>query len=161
MIFLKYIFTLSLLFTVTACKKFETKKITTESVLKEELQAITWNDVDTYPVFKTCDSLSEKEILKSCFEKTLSTAVYNAINKISKPVPITISDTIPVYVTITKDASLAIKKIEIDSIINIHFPEIKSQIYHSIDSLKLIAPAYKRGIPVNTTFILPIVVVTN
>jgi hypothetical protein len=161
MAILKCILALCLLFVAGACKNFESKKISSETILEEELHAIKWNDVDTYPVFKTCDSVSEKETLKSCFENTLITAVYNSISVISKPVPIAISDTIPVYVTISKDATLSIKNIAVDSIISTHFPEIKSQIYHSIDSLTLIAPAYKRGIPVTTEFILPVVIVTN
>ena len=47
---------------------------------------------------------------------------------------------------------------EIDSIVSRQLPEIASWLEQSVDSLPKIYPATKRGIPVVTTFRMPIVI---
>ena len=53
---------------ISSCQFFETEKISTETFLKEEINAINWKDVDRYPVFKECEGISDKLETKSCFE---------------------------------------------------------------------------------------------
>ncbi len=153
--------TIAFLFLLQSCTYFETKKIPSETFLEEELKTINWNEVDTYPVFKMCENLSEKEKLKSCFVQTLTTTIYRFIASEKKPVNTTINDTIKVHFTVSKKAKLEINQLEIDSLTKAQLPKIERLIYQSIDSLQPIAPAYKRGVPVNTSFELPIVIVTN
>ena len=38
---------------------------------EKELQAINWNDVDQFPLFKDCDETASKSSQKECFENTL------------------------------------------------------------------------------------------
>ena len=143
-----------------SCGYIETRKISAEEIYKQELKTINWNNVDTYPVFKNCDHLTEKE-LKNCFEQTLTATIYKTVSKLKKPVPVYLNDTLTVYFTISKDAVLKISNIKLDSIAQSQIPELKSIIIKSIDSLQPIAPAYKRGVPVKTGFKLPIVIVTD
>jgi len=48
-----------------------------------------------------------------------------------------------------------------DSLLKNDFPNLETLIHSSIESLKPLAPAYKRGIPVKTRFTLPVIVKTN
>ena len=43
-----------------SCKYLETKKTDSEAILSQELKTFNWNEVDTYPTFTVCDSLSTK-----------------------------------------------------------------------------------------------------
>ncbi len=144
-----------------SCDYFETKKISSQEFLQEELKSIRWNEVDTYPVFESCKNISEKERLKACFQQTLTVAIYRSIASLKKPVKTTINDTLQVHFTVSKEAKLEISKLVIDSLLQSQLPEMEQAIFQTIDSLQPIAPAYKRGIPVTTTFILPIKVVTD
>ncbi len=144
-----------------SCAYFETKKISSEDVYNQELKTINWNDIDTYPVFKSCETNPENQDLKLCFEKTLHTSIFETINSVSKKVRVDINDTILVHLSISKEAKLKITQVEIDSLLQTQLPKLEGLIYQAIDSLQPIAPAYKRGIPVKTSFTLPIVVVTD
>ncbi len=44
----------------TSCEYFDKKKINSKDLLEEELQTFNWNDVDTYPTFSSCDSITAK-----------------------------------------------------------------------------------------------------
>ena len=63
-----------------SCEYFETKKISSETFVKDEIKSINWRDVDQYPIFKNCELVSNKEQQKSCFESTLSSYIYQSIN---------------------------------------------------------------------------------
>ena len=63
-----------------SCENFETKKISSETFVKDEIKSINWRDVDQYPIFKNCELVSNKEQQKSCFESTLSSYIYQSIN---------------------------------------------------------------------------------
>ena len=38
-----------------SCEYFETKKISSETFVKDEIKSINWKDVDQYPIFKNCE----------------------------------------------------------------------------------------------------------
>jgi len=158
---MKHIVFLLLLFLASSCQFFETEKISTETFYDEELKAIDWKEVDQYPVFIDCDSLSEKQAQKTCFEQTLSLHLYKSIS--SKHIIATqdINDTVQLEFSISKEGILTVKNMEIDSLIQADLPLLKDWILQTIDSLQPIAPAYKRGIPVSTQFTLPIVIKTQ
>jgi hypothetical protein len=158
---MKHIVFLLLLFLASSCQFFETEKISTEIFYDEELKAIDWKEVDQYPIFIDCDSLSEKQAQKTCFEQTLSLHLYKSIS--SKHIIATqdINDTVQLEFSISKEGILTVKNMEIDSLIQADLPLLKDWILQTIDSLQPIAPAYKRGIPVSTQFTLPIVIKTQ
>ncbi|MGC1632259.1 MAG: hypothetical protein WA749_09140, partial [Gelidibacter sp.] len=56
---------------LTSCDYFQSKKVSTEQLLEEEMQAINWNDVDDYPTFADCDSVFTHQEKKACFENHL------------------------------------------------------------------------------------------
>jgi len=150
-----------LIFGFSSCQFFETEKITKETFFETEINAINWNDVDQYPVFSECEHITEKEEQKQCFESTLSNHLYQAIPSDKILVAHDLNDTILLEFTVTILGQLSIKKMVMDSILQVEIPLFESYILRSIDSLQPVAPAYKRGIPVETTFSLPIVIKTK
>ena len=145
-----------LIFLLQSCQFFD-KKVPDENVLLEqELKKINWKQVDEFPSFTTCDSLSDTYSKQSCFYETLSYQLHSKLkdDSIAKLFPQL--DTIQVKVIISSNSdvnfeaiisdSIAYNKIQLDSIFQLRltdFPKIN--------------PAIKRGIPVKSQFQLPVV----
>ena len=147
--------------TTVSCQFFETEKISSETFYDEEIKTIDWKDVDQYPVFKSCEAFSEKEAQKNCFENTLATYLFEAVTS-NKDMSIKdLSDTVYVKFSVSEKGQLSVKSIEMDSLTQAELPNLKKSLHIKIDSITLIAPAYKRGIPVKTKFTLPIVLQTD
>lgn len=146
--------------TTVSCQFFETEKISSETFYDEEIKTIDWKDVDQYPVFKSCEDFSEKKAQKSCFENTLATYLFKAVTS-NKDMSIKdLNDTVYVKFSVSENGQLFVKSIEMDSLTQAELPNLEQSLRIKIDSIELIAPAYKRGIPVKTKFTLPIVLQT-
>lgn len=146
---------------MSSCRYFETEKISKETFLEEELKGITWNEIDQYPVFSECSTIIDKVSQKTCFESTLTSHLYQAIPSEEIKVTDDISDTIEILFLINKQAELSIIEIKMDSITKTHLPLLETWFLESINELSLNAPAYKRGIPVETNFVLPVEIQTK
>jgi hypothetical protein len=146
---------------VSSCDLFETKKISSETFYDEELKTINWNDVDQYPVFKVCEHISEKLEQQRCFSDVLKNSLNEAAFKGGIAIDRNVSDTVWLKFDISEEARLSVKEILMDSLTSQTFPLLKQALLDRIDSLKLIAPATKQGIPVRTEFSLPIVIETE
>lgn len=159
---MKYSF-LFILFLIlaTSCQFFETEKVSSEKIYSEEMQTIDWKDVDSYPSFPNCDKTLEKPEQKDCFISTISTQVYKSINEEGIIATRDIYDTVKVNFEVSKDGKLSIIEIKMDTLLQKEFPILEAWLLQSIDSLKPVAPAYKRGIPVKTQFTLPVIIRTN
>lgn len=151
-----YFFLVFLLF--TSCQHFEKQVPSEKELLEKELKAINWKEVDEYPSFKDCDKLGNKTQRQQCFFEYLSQLIQEKLSIDTLSILYPELDTIEVKVTIFPDAkmkfepqfpkdSLAYDTIKIDSILNarlVDFPKVN--------------PAIKRGIPVKTQFILPVII---
>jgi hypothetical protein len=156
-----FIFFLCIYFLCSSCRFFETEKISSETFYEEEFKTIEWNEIDQYPTFSTCKELTDKIDQRNCFVNTLSNKFYQSIQDQKWTIMKTIHDTIKLDISVSNSGEIQINRIEIDSLLGYHFPNMSEVLTNSIDSLSLFAPAYKRGIPVNTRFILPIVLNTE
>ncbi|MCH2490399.1 MAG: hypothetical protein MK211_09645 [Flavobacteriales bacterium] len=155
------IFSLFLLVLASSCQFFETEKISTETFYEEEIKAIDWKDVDQYPVFAECSDFSEKKALRSCFESTLSNNLYQSIQTRNIVASQPLLDTLMLEFLVSENATLSVVNIKMDSLTRKQFPRLENWLVQHIDSLALVAPAYKRGIPVKTHFTLPVVLQTH
>lgn len=150
---------LSLLSILLLSCNFETKKISSEDVLEQETQSLNWKEVDEYPAFKICQQETGLQKARECFETEVAKNIYAYLAKQEPIVNKSISDTIFLYIEITKTGTPQIDSISaIDSTVIQQLPKIKNWLYESIDSLPTIYPASKRGIPVSTAFKMPIVI---
>lgn len=155
---MKRLLPLLLLILLYSCQYFE-KQVPNEKVLLEkQLKEINWNEVDEYPSVVDCEKLKDVAQRKQCFFEFLTTAIQQklAVDTLSSMFPQL--DTIEVRVTVFPNASMefepqfskdsvAYDTIKIDSILRarlVDFPRVN--------------PAIKRGIPVKTQFVLPVII---
>ncbi len=158
---MKPIVFLLILLLVTSCSYFEKKKIYSEDLLEEELQTFNWNEVDTYPTFSSCDSISIKADIEACFQNTLVTNVNRFLEAQKIVVSEDINDTIMLKITIDSKGILEVKTIDFKPETAIQIPEIDSLLRQSLKGIPKIFPAIKRGQQVTTAFELPVIVKIN
>jgi hypothetical protein len=145
----------------SSCQYFETEKISSDTFYEEELKMIDWTEVDRYPAFVVCDTLSEKAQQKKCFENELANHLQQGVKDQGVMAIQDVNDTIILSFSVSKEAKLSMIHMQMDSLLQREFPHLKDSLLYSLDALQLLAPAYKRGIPVTTQFTLPIIVKTE
>ncbi|WP_298391867.1 hypothetical protein [Flavobacterium sp.] len=132
-----------------------------QELLEKELKEINWKEVDQYPSIVDCEAITDDAQRKQCFFEVLSSTIQEKLSVDTLRILFPKLDTIEVKVTVNPDASMqfepqfpkdtvAYDTIKIDSILKIKlvdFPKVN--------------PAIKRGIPVKTQFILPVIIKTE
>ncbi len=149
---------LLILLLATSCNYFENKKVYPEDLLEEELQTFNWNEVDTYPTFSNCDSITVKEDSKACFQNTIIGSVNQFLEAQNIVVSNDINDTIRLKIIIDNKGVLEIESIQIQPETIVQIPEIESLLRQSLKSIPKIYPAIKRNQQVTTAFELPVIV---
>jgi hypothetical protein len=150
------IIALVILLSLQSCQLFN-KKVPDESeLLQQELKKINWEQVDEFPSFSECDSLTDKESQQTCFYETLSTQLHSKLkdDSIAKLFPQL--DTIQVKVSISSNSDLNFEPIISDSIAY-NKPQLDSIFQLRLTDFPKINPAIKRGVPVKTEFQMPVV----
>lgn len=145
----------------TSCQYFGKQVPSEDELLKKELKAINWKEVDEFPSVSGCDSILGKEQKQQCFFEYLTQLIQQKLSVDTLAVLYPKLDTINVKVTVFPDSSmqfepqipkdtLAYSALKIDSILHarlVDFPKVN--------------PALKRGIPVKTQFVLPVILKTQ
>ncbi|WP_439151311.1 hypothetical protein [Winogradskyella sp.] len=155
---MKPIALLLILLFVTSCSYFEKKKVHSEDLLEEELKTFNWNEVDTYPTFSSCDSITIKEDSKTCFQNTLVESVNDFLETQNLVVVSDVNDTIKLRLVIDNKGSLLVDNIDLNPETEYQLPELDSLLRQSLKEIPRIYPAIKRGQQVTTVFELPIIV---
>ncbi|WP_233783179.1 hypothetical protein [Flavivirga eckloniae] len=137
------------------------KKTSSEAILNEELKAFNWNDVDEYPTFAACDSLSTKQEKQQCFTNTLTGHIFKYLQNEVLVVTRDINDTINLKLQVSETGTVTILETKVDDLIIKEIPNIKDLLTESLDSLPKVFPAIKRGQQVITEFRLPIIISVN
>lgn len=147
---------LLLLLSLQSCQFFDKKVPDEKDLLEQELQKIDWAQVDEFPSFSVCDSLTDKASQQNCFYETLSMQLHSKLkdDSIAKLFPQL--DTIQVKVVISSDSHLNFEPIISDSIAY-NKPQLDSIFQLRLTDFPKINPAIKRGIPVKTEFQMPVV----
>lgn len=150
-----FTFVLSIL-TLFGCREPQ-KAISEEDLLRDELKKINFTQVDEFPSVAPCDSLENIESRKQCFFDFLTLTLQEKldIDKISVLYPEI--DTIQVKVTVFPDATLAFEPQFLSDSLAYNKIRIDSILRSRLADFPKINPALKRGIPVKTQFILPVI----
>lgn len=153
-IFLLLLF-LPLLF--NSCQYFENQVPSEKYLLQKELKSINWNEVDEFPSLVDCDKIEYKTQRQQCFFEIMTQIIQEKLRLDTLPILYPELDTIKLKVTVFPNSSIRFK------------PQIPkdltaddTQIIDSIIKVRLVGfpkvnPAIKRGIPVKTQFILPVI----
>lgn len=145
-----------ILLSISSCQYLNRQVPDQNELLQKELKNINWNQVDELPNFTSCDSVADKTQKNQCFFDYLTQLIQQKLSSDTLTVLYPQLDTINVKVTVLADATfqfepqlndtLSYDAIKIDSIIKtrlVDFPKVN--------------PAIKRGIPVKTQFVLPVI----
>ncbi len=144
-----------------SCNYFVKEKVNSQDILEEELQAFNWNDVDVYPTFDGCDSITNKQEKKMCFETILVNEVHTFLNQQNLITSEDVNDTITLKFQIDKKGRLKVNSIKVRPETKEQIPEIDSLLRQSVVGIPKIYPAIKRGQQVTTVFEMPIIVKIN
>ncbi|WP_430410170.1 hypothetical protein [Kordia sp.] len=145
-----------LLFVCVSCEYINGSIVKEETIVAEEKKSINLDTVDEFPSFESCDYL-EKEAQKNCFFQTLTDQIYERLSTNDLVVSKTIRDTIQVSLYIDTLGIIKIEAIQKNKLTSAQLPLLDSLLHASINSLPKASPANKRGIPVATKFMLPII----
>ncbi|MDO5979658.1 hypothetical protein [Flavivirga spongiicola] len=146
---------------LNSCGYFNVKKTSSETFLNEELQTFKWNDVDEYPTFSLCDSLSTKQEKKECFTSVLTGHIFKHLQEEIIVVTQDINDTIDLKLQVSEMGAIILLETKIDSLTIQEIPNINDLLTESLEALPKIFPAIKRGQQVTTEFKLPIIIGVN
>jgi hypothetical protein len=150
-----YLFLVFIFF--NSCQYFDKQIPSEKELLQKELKSINWKEVDEYPSVVDCEKIEDKKQRQQCFFEVLTQLIQDKLSVDTLAILYPELDTIEVKVTVFPNATLqfepqfprdsvAYDTIKIDSILKarlVNFPKIN--------------PAIKRGIPVKTQFILPVI----
>ncbi|MBY0486621.1 MAG: hypothetical protein K2P85_05460 [Flavobacteriaceae bacterium] len=150
-----------LILSFASCQYFEKQVPSEKELLDKQIKEINWKEVDEYPSIIDCEKLTDPNQKKQCFFEFLAATIQQKLSVDTLRVLFPKLDTIEVKVTVNPDASMqfepqfpkdtvAYDTIKIDSILRlklVDFPKVN--------------PAIKRGIPVKTQFILPVIIKTE
>jgi hypothetical protein len=146
---------LSLLF-FNSCQYFDKQIPSKEELLQKELKTINWKEVDEFPSFSQCDSVSNKEQNKNCFFEYLTLLIQERLSFNTTGVLYPQLDTIDVKVTVLPNSTLLFEP-QLNDTLSYDKPKIDSIIRARLVGFPKVNPAIKRGIPVKTQFILPVI----
>ncbi|MBR9844819.1 MAG: hypothetical protein GYB35_01310 [Algicola sp.] len=155
---MKRIFIFLIVINMMSCDFYNKKKVYSEDLLENELEMFTWNDVDEYPTFTSCDSTTGKENKKQCFENTLRDILNTNLSQYHIIVTEAVEDTVQLKITIDKDGNFSINSIKSSLLTQQEIPQLDSLLRRSLDSLPKIFPAIKRSQQVTTEFSLPVII---
>jgi hypothetical protein len=158
---MKRLYILPLLLLGFSCENFNVKKTSPEAILKEELETFNWADVDRYPTFKACDTVTSKTNRQKCFETTLTSRITTYLQEQVIVVTKDVNDTLLLDFSISNTGKIDILHIKMDANTKTHIPELETLITKSMQTIPQIFPAVKRGQQVNTKFQLPLIVKVN
>lgn len=158
---MKQCFLILFILVLYSCDYLNVKKVSKDTILKEELKTFNWENVDAYPSFFNCDSLQLKAEKRICFEHTLHTHINKFLQNKTIVVGRDLNDTLTLKFRVSKHGNISFLKAEINSSTKLEIPEINSLIIESLDSLPQISAAIKRSQPVTTEFEIPLIIKVN
>ena len=141
----------------SSCQYLEKQVPSEKELLQKELKSINWKEVDEFPSVYGSDTIENKIERQQCFFEYMTQLIQHKLSVDTLSVLYPELDTIEVKVTVFPNSriifeplfpkdSVAYDTVKIDSILKarlVGFPKIN--------------PAIKRGIPVKTQFILPVI----
>ncbi|WP_340075125.1 hypothetical protein [Leptobacterium sp. I13] len=127
------------------------------------MDAINWNEIDSFPLFENCDEMASKMEQQKCFQETFASHMSSAIDSHSFLVTETISDTIYLHLTIDNEGALSILAIAKSNEINTQLPDLENILINAINDLPRIYPALKKvtSSDTNEAQLIPVAVKLN
>ena len=120
-----------------------------------------WQEVEVYPAFEACENLSETQAKKSCFEQQFALQLHESLQQRKVILSDSIQEKMLLYISINANGKPSLDSLETSALIEEKMPQMQSWLQESIQKMPKIYPARKRGIPVKTSFKLPLVIASE
>jgi|SRR5690625_1108634 len=147
-----------ILFSLLGCDYFETKKLSSDDIVQEEIKHIDWENLDTYPTFDSCDSFSSSSDKIKCFENEVSKHIFEVLAQHQVQLKDSVEEEILLKVKISSTGKPSLDDFSLSDDLNRQIPELEEWLEEAVQSLPKIYPAEKRGIPVSSDFKLPLII---
>ena len=147
-----------------ACQESKSAEpeITQEEVDKQEAQkrlADLGEEVDEYPSFKECESITTKDEKLKCFTDRLSKAYQEALNSQKLAIGGALSDTIKVTLVVSNEGVLSVKSVEASDNTLELLPDLEKILKDKTAGFEFVlTPAKKNQVSVTTEYVLPLVI---
>ncbi|WP_276725561.1 hypothetical protein [Capnocytophaga granulosa] len=147
-----------------ACQESKSAEpeITQEEVDKQEAQkrlADLGDEVDEYPSFKECESITTKDEKLKCFTDRLSKAYQEALNSQKLAIGGALSDTIKVTLVVSNEGVLSVKSVEASDNTLELLPDLEKILKDKTAGFEFdLTPAKKNQVSVTTEYVLPLVI---
>ena len=147
-----------------ACQESKSAEpeITQEEVDKQEAQkrlADLGDEVDEYPSFKECESITTKDEKLKCFTDRLSKAYQEALNSQKLAIGGALSDTIKVTLVVSNEGVLSVKSVEASDNTLEPLPDLEKILKDKTAGFEFVlTPAKKNQVSVTTEYVLPLVI---
>ena len=147
-----------------ACQESKSAEpeITQEEVDKQEAQkrlADLGDEVDEYPSFKECESITTKDEKLKCFTDRLSKAYQEALNSQKLAIGGALSDTIKVTLVVSNEGVLSVKSVEASDKTLELLPDLEKILKDKTAGFEFVlTPAKKNQVSVTTEYVLPLVI---
>ena len=145
-----------ILLSITSCQYLNKQVPDQNELLQKELKNINWNQVDELPNFASCDSVADKTQKNQCFFDYLTQLIQQKLTSDTLTVLYPQLDTINVKVTVLADATFQFEP-QLNDTLSYDANKIDSIIKTRLVDFPKVNPAIKRGIPVKTQFVLPVI----
>ena len=132
-----------------------------QSILEQELKTFSWNEVDQYPSFESCEDTISFEQNKVCFETTLSAYVLDVLKQNQDAVKPFVTDTIDLRFLVTSSGIITLSELSARASQERSTSDLETILGAALNDLPTLYPAIKRGQHVEAEFLLPIILSTK
>ncbi|AZQ42830.1 hypothetical protein [Nonlabens ponticola] len=147
------LFCLALL--VASCKTDADKNLEAQRMAQERFERVDMSEVDIYPRFDNCDELDQN---KECFYEAMQELISNRLLNNQLQQTISSRDSIVALLEVNAQGQLSYKGL-VDSAYHVNKVSMDSLLNIALADLPSIDSALKQGIPVATSYQLPIIIV--
>jgi len=147
--------------TLLSCKKICSVTTILCSDKVEEPVPVDFTQIDEFPKFEDCKEILNFEESKMCFENILHTKLAERVQNLKLEADQTLVDTIIIHFSIDNSGHFLCTKVKASDSIKIALPNLTLEIKEIIHELEPVLPAQKRGIPVNSSYNIPLVIKTE
>lgn len=142
---------------LVSCDYFNSKKVSPDEIVREEMKSINWNDVDHFPIFPTCDETANRQMQQACFQQEFTEHIYRTLSNHQLVVRKRLQDTVKVQLLIDNRGKISIVSINKSEETERILPALDGLIELAVSRMPQVYPALKRNIPVSTRVVMPVV----
>ncbi|EGD34181.1 MULTISPECIES: hypothetical protein [unclassified Capnocytophaga] len=129
-----------------------------EKKLAQERFTALGKELDEYPSFKECESITTKDEKLKCFTDNLSKHYQEMLNSQKLAIGDALTDTVKVTLLISNEGIISVKEVEMSDKTKELLPSLESLLKNETEKLAPIIPAKKNQVNVATEYILPLVI---